>query len=219
MLTEGLIPTPKKNINRFILRTEGLMPIPERSYIRTIYLGKLVLRHKASECSKKGTPTLEEMMREIWEKASIYNRENFISGHLACSKSLHVVQLLEGEEQIVNSLMERIRKDPRVTIKMEFKKKLKTMHLGWQLSMCYSFEITSTERQLIQNEKISLEKMVDMMRNTYQVRQENLDVTAFYKHIIECILLKYISSTGDEAIFDNQECGMIEGFCDFCVLL
>merc|ERR1719494_313254 len=108
--------------------TEWLKPIPERSYIRVLYLGKLRLRWKADEDnnSKKSerVPTLEEMIDDIWEKASVFNRENFISGHLSCSTSLHVVQLLEGEEQTVNSLMKRIRQDPRVVIGHEFSKKL-----------------------------------------------------------------------------------------------
>merc|ERR1719510_1970791 len=139
------------------------------------------------------------MMKEIWQQASVYNKANFISGHLACSNSLHVVQLLEGEEEVVQSLMERIRKDPRVTIEEEFSKNLLTMNIGWELSMCYSFEITSSERSLITSDDVSIEKMFDMMKNTYQARNEKLDIPAFYKHIIECILLKYMSSTLGES--------------------
>lgn len=177
--------------------TKGLMPIPEKSYIRVIYLGKLKLmskNRKRRNSESERTPTLDEMMKEIWIQASTFNRENFISGHLACSKSLHVVQLLEGDENVVESLMKRIWRDPRVVIEKVFRKKMMTMHAGWQLSMCYSFDITTTERQLIKNKDVSLEKIFEMMKNTYEVRKENLDVTLFYKHIIECILLKYVSS-------------------------
>jgi len=212
------VPTSKKKKNTSILLTERLMPIPEKRYTRIIYLGKLVLRYKACERNTKGAPTLEEMIKEIWEEARIYNSKHFISGHLACTKSLHVVQLLEGEEKIVTSLMERIRRDPRVIIAKEFKKELMTMQVGWQLSMCYSFEITPTERQLIKNENISLEKMVDMIKNTYQVRQQNLDIPTFYKHIIECILLKYISTIEVEAVPDNQAFATNRYCCDCCVL-
>merc|ERR1719204_2603139 len=147
--------------------------------------------------------TLEEMMYEIWSKSSVYNKANFISGHLACSKSLHVVQLLEGEDTVVDTLMKKIRKDPRVVIQKELRKKLLTMSVGWELSMCYSFEITSSERNLIKNEDISIEKMFDMMKNTYQVKQEKLDILAFYKHILECILLKYIANSHDGATFEE----------------
>jgi len=188
--------------------TEGLEPIPEKSYTRILYLGKLKLmrldggEHNNQVESSNGI-TLEEMMNEIWSKSSVYNKANFISGHLACSKSLHVVQLLEGEDTVVDTLMKKIRKDPRVVIQKELRKKLLTMSVGWELSMCYSFEITSSERNLIKNEDISIEKMFDMMKNTYQVRQEKLDIPAFYKHIIECILLKYISTTLGETVFDE----------------
>jgi len=218
MLNEGLVLSPKKN-KTSILLTERLMPIPEKRYTRIIYLGKLVLRYKASDRNKKDKPTLEEMLKEIWEEASIYNRANFISGHLACAKSLHVVQLLEGEEQIVTSLLERIRRDPRVIITKIFKKELMTMQVGWQVSMCYSFEITSTEQELIKNKKVSIEKMVDMMKNTYQVRRQNLDVPTFYKHIIECILLKYISTTGNEAVRYDQASTTNKRCCGCCVVL
>merc|ERR1711920_661878 len=140
-------------------------------------------------------------MKDIWKEASVYNKANYISGHLACSKSLHVVQLLEGQEEVVQSLMKRIRKDPRVTIEEEFSKTLLTMNVGWELSMCYSFEITSSERNLIISDDVSIEKMFDMMKNTYKARKEKLVIPAFYKHIIECILLKYMSSAlGDAEI-------------------
>merc|ERR550534_698422 len=61
-------------------------------------------------------------MNDIWKKSSVYNKANFISGHLACSKSLHVVQLLEGEEEAVEALMKKIRRDPRVEIEKELRK-------------------------------------------------------------------------------------------------
>merc|ERR1719177_96865 len=79
------------------------------------------------------------MISDIWKVARKFNSSNFISGHLAFTKSLYVVQLLEGLEDVVNPLMERIRRDPRVVIEKVFKKRLLTMNLGWEVSMCYSF--------------------------------------------------------------------------------
>jgi len=182
------------------MQVKRLMPIPEKSYVRMMYLGRLNLLYKEGSKHKnsvnsKSRPTLEEMMKDIWKEASAFNRENFISGHLACSKSLLVVQLLEGEKQVVESLMERIRKDPRVSIEQEYSKELFTMSVGWQLSMCYTFEITSSERTLILDDGVSVEAMFNKIKNTYQARKEKLDIPAFYKHIIECVLLKYMSRT------------------------
>jgi len=137
------------------------------------------------------------MIKDIWGKAGIFNRENFISGHLAAASSLHVVQVLEGKEDVVMNLMQRIRKDPRVDIEHEFVRKVFTMNAGWELSMCYSFEITSSERALIINKEVSIENMVDSMKNTYQVKRENQKSPIFHKHIMECILLKYISEESD----------------------
>jgi len=186
------------------MHNEWLMPIPEKSYIRFLYLGKLKLLWKDDGegnyfPKSRPPPTLEELMKDIWEIASVYNKENFIAGHLSCSKTLHVVQLLEGEEHIVKSMMRRIRKDPRVVIEHEFSKTLLTMHAGWEMSLCCSFAISPCEREVIKNKAISIQQMFDMMKSTYQARQLNMNIPSFYKHIIECILLKYISGSLGEA--------------------
>jgi len=184
--------------------TNWLMPIPEKSYIRVMYVGRLKLVWKDEpevHCwtKRRTAPTLEEMIKDIWEKASVFNKEHFISGHLSCSKTLHVVQLLEGEEGIVRDLMGRIRKDPRVVIEHVFMKNLLTINAGWEISLCYSFEITPVERKMVQNKDLSIQQMYDMMKNTYQVRKENKDIATFYKNIIECILLKYIFNCRSES--------------------
>jgi len=173
--------------------THWLQPIPEKKYIRLVYVGKLRLVNKNND--PQSPQTLEEMMSDIWEKASVFNRKHFISGHLSCSKTLHVVQLLEGKEKVVLGLMKRIRKDPRVEIYKEFCKEQLSMHIGWSVSMCYSFEITSAQLRLVQDTDLSMEEMFNMMKNTYEVRRESLSLPSFYKEIIETILLKFIFIT------------------------
>jgi len=174
--------------------TEWLQPIPENKFIRVVYIGKLRLVNKASNSK----PTLEEMIKDIWETASVFNRSNFISGHLSCSKTLHVVQLLEGKKQVVKNLMKRIRRDPRVDIHKEFVNEQLSMEIGWSISMCYSFEITSAQLSLLQDKDVSIQEMFDMMKNTHEVRKENLNLAGFYKEIIETMLLKFISITEDK---------------------
>jgi len=175
------------------MHTEWLAPIPENKYIRLVYIGMLRL------VNKDGTkPTLNEMVKEIWDKASVFNRSNFISGHLSCSKTFHVVQLLEGKEEVVLSLMKRIRKDPRVDIHKEFINEQLSMEIGWSISMCYSFEITSAQLNLLEDTDLSLQDMFDMMKNTHEVRRENLNLPGFYREIIETMLLKFISITEGE---------------------
>jgi hypothetical protein len=174
--------------------TQWLQPIPEKKYIRVVYVGKIRLVTKDGRISKD-EPTLEAIIEDIWKGASVFNRLNFISGHLSCAKTLHVVQLLEGKEKVVLNLMKRIRKDPRVVIYKEFIKMQLSMHVGWAISMCYSFEITSAQLSLVQDADLTMQDMFDMMKNTYQVRQECLDLPSFYKEIIETILLKFISIT------------------------
>jgi len=173
------------------MRTEWLQlqPIPESKFIRVVYIGKLRLVNKVGNSKS----TLEEMMKDIWETASVFNRSNFISGHLSCSKTLHVVQLLEGKEKVVKNLMKRIRKDPRVDIHKEFVNEQLSMEIGWSISMCYSFEITSGQLSLPDNDP--LQDMFDMMKNTHEVRRENMNLPTFYKEIIERMLLKFISLT------------------------
>jgi len=168
--------------------TQWLQPIPEKNYIRVVYCGKLRLVKKEGR-----NQTLEEMIGDIWKRASVFNRRSFISGHLSCSKTLHVVQLLEGKQKVVLSLMERIRKDPRVVIEKEFIKEQCSMNAGWDMTMCYSFDITSAQMGLVQDKQLTLQEMFDMMKNTHQVRKEGWNLPGFYKHIIETILLKFIS--------------------------
>jgi len=179
--------------------TEWLQPIAEKKYIRVLYIGKLVLgAHEGPiDKSENGTSPkrLENMLDDIWKQASAFNRSNFISGHLSCAKSLHVVQVLEGKEKVVLSLMDRIRNDPRVIIDKEFTKKQLTMHQGWGISMSYSFEITSAQLSLIQEENLTMEEMFHMMKNTYEVEEEGHNLRIFYKDTIETFLLKYISIT------------------------
>jgi len=177
-----------------------LLPIPEKSYLRVVYLGKLRLLPSLSIDDEKSDeperwPTLEEMIREIKEESRLYNKAHFISGHLACSKTLHVVQLLEGENGEVKSLMKRIRKDPRVDIQKEFHKTLLSMNMGWGVSTCYSFDVTPAQLKVIARSDISLERLFGMMKYTYQAKREKLKLTDFYKNVIETMLLKYISMT------------------------
>jgi len=174
--------------------TQWLQPIPEKKYVRVVYVGKIQLVGRDGR-KLKDKLSLEAIIDDIWKRASVFNRENFISGHLSCAKTLHVVQLLEGKEKIVLNLMKRIRKDPRVVIHKEFIKMQLSMHLGWAISMCYSFDITSAQLSLVQDTDLTMEDMFEMMKNTYQVRQECLDLPSFYKEIIETILLKFISIT------------------------
>jgi len=174
-----------------------LMPIPEKSYIRIVYLGKLrVVPSLSTDDVKsdgpKGTATLEEMVNQIWDKAKIFNEAHFISGHLACSQTLHVVQLLEGEKDMVLSLMKRIRKDPRVNIEREFHKKVLSMNMGWGYSNCYSFSLTPTKLHVVQRNDISLESMFGMIKHTFQAKREKLQLRDFYKNVIETMLLKYM---------------------------
>merc|ERR1719295_277396 len=135
------------------------------------------------------------MIEDIWNKASVFNRTNFISGYLSYVNTLHLVQLLEGKEKVVLGLMKRIRNDPRVEIYKEFFKEQLSMHIGWSISMCYSFEITSAQLRLVQDTDLSMREMFDMMKNTHEVRRESLDLPSFYKETIETILLKFISIT------------------------
>jgi len=179
-------------------------PIQEENYIRVVYIGKLRLVSKSGEKLEK-KPTLEDMINDIWKGASEYNRRNNISGYLTCAKTLHVVQLLEGEEDVIFSLMERIRRDLRLVIYKEFVKKHLPMHVGWAISMCYSFEITSGRLEHVQDSELTIEEMFDMMKNTDEVRQESLSLPMFYKEIMETILLKFITSTEDEYITSTED--------------
>jgi len=172
---------------------QWLSPIPEKEYIRVVYCGKL--RCVSKDGRKNVNLTLEDMVAEIWRGASEFNRRNFISGHLACTKNLYVVQLLEGKEQVVLSLMERIRKDPRVVIHNEFVKRQVSMHLGWAMMMCYSFEINPSQMEIIQDHELTLEDIFEMMKDTYEVQQEGKDLQNFYHEMVETILLKFIAIT------------------------
>jgi len=173
-----------------------MQPIAEKEYIRVIYLGKLQLPKNYKDGKpKRGARelALKEMISDIWQVARKFNSSNFISGHLSFTKSLHVVQLLEGLEDHVCSLMERIRKDSRVIIEKEFIKKIQTMNFGWELSMCYSFNLTQEDLVIIQNHHLSLYQLFDSITNTYEIKRVGVNLPKFYRSIVDIMLLKYIS--------------------------
>eukprot|EP00495_Collosphaeridae_sp_1-RS-2012_P003473 TRINITY_DN2882_c0_g1_i2.p1 TRINITY_DN2882_c0_g1~~TRINITY_DN2882_c0_g1_i2.p1 ORF type:complete len:111 (-),score=20.25 TRINITY_DN2882_c0_g1_i2:23-355(-) len=105
---------------------------------------------------------------------------------------------LEGKKEVVENLMKRIRKDPRVDIHKEFLNEQLSMEKGWSVSMCYSFEISSAQLSLLQDDDLTLEDMFNMMKNTHEVRRETLNLPGFYKEIIETMLLKFISVTEEK---------------------
>jgi len=182
----------KKQYSQKILR---LQPIPETEYVRVLFVGKikLVLNKNGNSNKDECTPTLEEIMREIWKVTGKYRCENYFSGHLAFAKSLHIAQLLEGPEDVVSSLMERIRNDHRVLVYREFSKKLLTMNSGWKISRCNSFRVTQSELEFIQNPNHTLENLFNMITDTYQIRRCGIDLPEFYRKTVDIFLLKYIS--------------------------
>jgi len=178
------------------MHTQWLQPIAEKEYIRVLYLGKLQLPKNY----KYGKPigrakemALKEMISGIWQVARKFNSSNFIAGHLSFTKSLYVVQLLEGLEDHVCSLMERIRKDSRVIIEKEFIRKIPTMNLGWQMSMCYSFNLTQEDLGMIKNPHLSLGQLFQSITNTYEIKRLGVTLPKFYRNTVDIMLLKYIS--------------------------
>jgi hypothetical protein len=174
--------------------TEWLAPLPEEEYLRVLYVGKLQLPLKTNEDGRKeATIGVENMINEIWKVASVWNTHMGISGHLAYTLELHVAQLLEGRADAVNNLMAKIKKDPRVNVHKVFRRKLQTMNLGWNLSMCYSFQITTEQYRLIADGDVTLKQMFDGMKNTCEVLREGWNLNKFYKATVDTFLLKYIS--------------------------
>merc|ERR1719419_1712085 len=133
------------------------------------------------------------MIGDVWQVARKFNSSNFISGHLSFTKSFHVIQLLEGLEDTVMSLLERIRKDFRVIIEKEFIRKIQTMNIGWEMSMCYSFNLTQEDLVMIQNHHLSLYQLFDSITNTYEIKRVGVNLPKFYRSIVDIMLLKYIS--------------------------
>jgi len=89
--------------------------------------------------------------------------------------------------------MSRIARDPRVIITKVFQSHQLSMNQGWALSMCYSFEITSSQMEIIQDDDLDIDDVFSMMKNTHQAIQEKLFLPDFYKEIMQTILLKYIA--------------------------
>jgi len=61
--------------------------------------------------------------------------------------------------------------------------------------MNYSFEICPAQLSLVQNDDLTMDGLFDMMKDTFQVREEKQNLSKFYKETIETILLKYIFIT------------------------
>merc|ERR1719233_550265 len=116
-----------------------------------------------------------------------------VSGHLAYTKEYHVCQLIEGKAAYIEILMRKILKDPRVTVHKVFRRNLRTMNLDWNMSMCYTFELTTEQFEMITDDDVSLDQMFNSMKNSYEVRREGWKLSELYKTIVETFLLKYVS--------------------------
>jgi len=174
--------------------TGWMAPLPEEEYLRIVYVGKLeILPELTVGRDNINDVNVEDLINEIWDVSRVWNRINGISGHLAYTNERYVSQLIEGKADVVISLMEKIRRDSRVKIYKEFRRKLQTMNHGWSVQMCYSFDLTNEQYGLIADEDITPEQMFDSMRNTYEIRREGWKLSEFYKTIVETFLLKFIS--------------------------
>merc|ERR1719447_234872 len=111
-------------------------------------------------------------MSEIWKTAISFNRRNGIAGHLAYTNENHCAQLIEGKADTIKYLIAKIEKDPRVSVEMVFKSKLKSMNKGWDMSICYSFEVTPEQYRLISDDTRTPQVMFNSMKNTYDARSE-----------------------------------------------
>jgi len=188
--------SPRRTRSSTKMMTEWLQPIPEKEFIRVLYIGKLQLPqlHVAGESKENAKEeALKRMIGDIWKVARKFNSSNFISGHLSFTKSLYVVQLLEGVEDVVNSLMERIQRDKRVVIEKVFTKRLLTMNLGWEVSMSYSFNLSSADLGLIKNPNLTMEQLFGNITSTYEIKRLGVKISKFYRNTVDIILLKYIS--------------------------
>jgi len=188
MVSEWLQPIPEKENIR--------VPIPEKEYIRVLYVGKLQLPqlHVAGESMEnEKEEALRIMISDIWKVARKFNNSNFISGHLSFTKSLYVVQLFEGGEDVVGSLMERIKRDDRVIIEKVFRKRLIKVNLGWEVSMSYSFNLSPADLGLIKNPNLSMEELFGKITSTYEIKRLGVKLSKFYRNTVDIILLKYIS--------------------------
>jgi len=176
--------------------TEWLAPLPEEEYLRILYIGKLQTKKGDDKENADSSNDIEEMINEIWNKSRVWNKNFGISGHLSYTNDYHVAQLIEGKVETVNSLMANIEKDPRVLIWKTFRRTLPTMNVGWNISMCYSFQITTEQWQLVSDYKVTPEQMFNNMKNTYEVRREGWELCKFYKTMVETFLLKFMAING-----------------------
>jgi len=178
--------------------TGWLTPLPEEEYLRIVYVGKLKTLPGLRVGSNKdlhnnNLKDINDTINEIWDVSKVWNSTHGISGHLAYTDGRWISQLIEGKAEEITSLMAKIRGDSRVVIYKEFRRKLQSMNHGWNVQMCYSFDLTNEQYQLIADDDITPEQMFQSMRNTYQIRRAGWKLREFYKTVVETFLLKYIS--------------------------
>jgi len=186
-------------------------PISDTEHVRYIYVGKLQLDSGSDGVKKR---TVYDMMGDIWKKASVFNKANSISGRLAWTESLHVVQLVEGRKEVLVPLMERIRKDPRLIIDKEFRKDMQVNNTGWDMSMCYFFDDPAKLPAFKEYSDCSLEELCDRVGDAFEAKRDESGVQQFYKTNIHTILMKYISLDPDTKANSNKN-----GSGNACVLL
>jgi len=178
--------------------TSWLLPVPEKEHVRIVYVGKLQLDysetpHAESKSDGYLSRNVHEMMDDIWKVSSVWNKDNFISGHLAWAESLHVAQLIEGRSEVIVPLMEKIRSDPRVIIEKEFHRDMHVKNTGWDMSMCYWFDVPAELPDFEEYQGCSIQELFDSIGDTFEVNRDSWGLAKFYETNIDRILMKYIS--------------------------
>jgi len=178
--------------------TSWLLPVPEKEHVRIVYVGKLQLDysetpHAESKSDGYLSRNVHEMMDDIWKVSSVWNKDNFISGHLAWAESLHVAQLIEGRSEVILPLMERIRRDPRVIIHKEFREDVQVKNTEWDMSMCYWFDVAAQLTGFEEHPDSSIEELCDMIGDSFEVKRDVWGLAKFYETNIDRILMKYVS--------------------------
>jgi len=182
--------------------TSWLVPVPEKEYVRCVYVGKLQFvpnetqheeRKSDGDLSLRSNRTVYDMMDDIWKESSVWNKTNCISGHLAWTESLHVAQLIEGQSEVVETLMEKIRRDPRVMIYKEFRKNVQVKNTGWDTSMCYSFDLPALLPGFDKDAGLSIQELFDSIGDTFEVKRDMWGLASFYENSIDRILMKWVA--------------------------
>jgi len=94
---------------------------------------------------------------------------------------------------VIEDLMEKIRRDPRVKVCKEFRKDVQVKNTGWDMSMCYWFDVPALLPEFQKYPDRTIQDLFDSIGDTFEVKRDVWGLAKFYENCVDRILVKWVA--------------------------